>query len=142
MTTYTYSIDFSVRDYECDIQGIVNNAVYQNYLEHSRHEYLKSIGINFAELAQEGINLVVIRVELDYRYPLISGDAFTVRLRMERMSPLKIAFYQDIFRLSDNRLILQGKIIGTALNKKGRPEMPEVLNNLFSVQPSTVTNTV
>ncbi len=58
---------FSVRDYECDLQGVVNNAVYQNYLEHARHVFLKEQGIDFAALAREGVNLVVIRAELDYK---------------------------------------------------------------------------
>lgn len=132
MSATTFSIEMSVRDYECDLQGIVNNAVYQNYLEHARHEYLKHIGINFAQLAAEGINLVVVRVELDYRFPLTSGDSFRVQLRMEKTSALKITFFQDIYRVSDNRCILQGKITGTALNKRGRPEIPEVLNLIFS----------
>ena len=35
-----YELAFSVRDYECDLQGIVNNAVYQNYYEHPRHQLL------------------------------------------------------------------------------------------------------
>jgi len=127
-----FLLDFSVRDYECDLQGIVNNAVYQNYLEHARHEYLKHVGINFAQLAAEGINLVVIRIELDYRFPLTSGDEFTVRSRMEQTSALKITFFQDIYRKKDSKLILQGKITGTALNKRGRPAIPEQLTKIFS----------
>ncbi|MCI5210943.1 MAG: acyl-CoA thioesterase, partial [Candidatus Electrothrix sp. ATG2] len=99
-----------VRDYECDLQGIVNNAVYQNYLEHTRHEYLKSIGIDFKDFTDRGINLVVVRVELDYKYPLTSGDDFAVRLNFVRESKLKFAFMQDIYRLSDEKLILKGKV--------------------------------
>ena len=34
-----FELKMSVRDYECDLQGIVNNAVYQNYLEHARHQF-------------------------------------------------------------------------------------------------------
>ena len=43
-----YTVKMSVRDYECDLQGIVNNAVYQNYLEHARHLYLQSKGIDLS----------------------------------------------------------------------------------------------
>ena len=51
-----------------DMQGVVNNSVYQNYLEHTRHEYIKSIGLDFATLTEKGINLMVKRVEIDYQY--------------------------------------------------------------------------
>ncbi|WLE97408.1 MAG: acyl-CoA thioesterase [Candidatus Electrothrix communis] len=125
MDNFVFSLEMSVRDYECDLQGIVNNAVYQNYLEHTRHEYLKSIGIDFKEFADQGVNLVVVRVELDYKFPLTSGDQFAVRMNFVRESKLKFAFLQNIYRLSDEKLILQGKVIGVALNGRGRPFVPE-----------------
>jgi YbgC/YbaW family acyl-CoA thioester hydrolase len=75
---YYYKLDFTVRDYECDIQGIVNNGVYMNYLEHARHEFLLAQGVDFAALAKQKINLVVVRAELNYKTPLTSGDAFWV----------------------------------------------------------------
>ena len=122
-----FRLDFQVRDYECDLQGVVNNSVYQNYLEHARHEFIKSLGLDFAELARQQINLVVVRAELDYKKPLTSGDTFWVNTRVERISPLRFAFLQDIYRLPDNDLVLQGKIIGTALNQRGRPKLPPQL---------------
>jgi acyl-CoA thioester hydrolase len=129
-----YSLQMSVRDYECDVQGIVNNSVYQNYLEHARHVYLKEIGINFAEYAQRGIHLVVVRAELDYKTPLQSGDKFNVSVRMVRESPIRFAFLQEISRVSDNRLVLSAKIIGTALNTNGRPELPAELVALLPAE--------
>jgi len=131
MSDYAFSMEMDVRDYECDIQGIVNNAVYQNYLEHARHEYLKEVGIDFAEYARNGINLVVVRAELDYKLPLMSGDKFQVGLNMERESKIKFAFHQDIIRLVDEKIMVKGKIIGTALNQKGRPAIPDELNKLL-----------
>ncbi len=43
MKDYKFCLDFKVRDYECDMEGIVNNATYMNYLEHARHEFLHTI---------------------------------------------------------------------------------------------------
>lgn len=131
MKNTLYQVEMSVRDYECDIQGIVNNAVYQNYLEHARHEYLKNVGVNFTELAKQGINLVVVRIEMDYKLPLLSGDDFYVTVEMERESRVKFSFQQEIYRKHDNKLMLQGKVIGTALTDSGRPKIPGVLEALF-----------
>ena len=128
---YAFTLEMEVRDYECDMQGIVNNSVYQNYLEHARHVYLKTVGIDFKEFTERGINLVVVRAELDYKSPLQSGDRFTVGLNMVRESPLRFAFYQDILRLPDMKPAIKAKIIGTALNGRGRPEIPAELEALM-----------
>lgn len=134
MQSYSFTLPMSVRDYECDMQGIVNNSVYQNYLEHARHEYLKKVGIDFKAYARQDINLVVVRAELDYKFPLESGDRFIVALNVAKESRLKFAFYQDIFREKDQKLILKAKITGTALNQRGRPEIPEQLNVLLETR--------
>lgn len=135
MNDYDYTITMDVRDYECDMQGVVNNSVYQNYLEHARHEYLKSLDIDFAELSRQNINLVVVRAELDYKLPLISGDRFNIGINMLRESKVRFAFYQNIYRDSDNKLVMKAKIIGTALNQRGRPEIPAALDRLLE-QPA------
>lgn len=126
-----FSMEMAVRDYECDMQGVVNNAVYQNYLEHARHEYLKSIGIDFADLTAQGINLVVTRAEIDYRMSLKSGDRFVVEVSPERLSPLRIGFRQRILRLPDCTTAVQALIIGTALSATGRPRIPAELDALL-----------
>ncbi len=125
MSDYDFRLDFQVRDYECDMQGVVNNAVYQNYLEHARHEFIKHLGLDFAELTRQQVNLVVVRAELDYKTSLRSGDRFWVGTRLERVSRLRFAFVQDIFRSPEDIPVLQGRVIGTALNERGRPKMPE-----------------
>ena len=129
---YSHSIKLKVRDYECDMQSVVNNGVYQNYLEHARHEFLQARGINFAEMTAKGINLVVIRAELDYRDSLRSNDLFTVNSNFERLSKIRFLFKQDIYRLSDNKLMLEARITGTSLNADGRPFVAIELQHLFS----------
>jgi len=110
-----------VRDYECDLQKVVNNSVYQNYLEHARHEFLLQNDINFSELAEAGINLMVVRVELDYKKPLVSQDDFYVTVKVQKESRVKYAFIQNIHHKEDDRLMVSAKTLGVALNERGRP---------------------
>ena len=76
MEKYIYELKMKVRDYECDLQGIVNNANYQHYIEHTRHEFLLSAGISFAQLHEQGIDAVVARLSIAFKTPLRSGDEF------------------------------------------------------------------
>ena len=123
-----------VRDYECDFQGVVNNSVYQNYLEHTRHQYIKTIGLDAVELSKDGINLMVTRVEIDYKSSLKSGDKFVSFLKMKRISPLRFGFVQHIYRLPDNKLVIKALVIGTSVNERGRPESPEKLIKVWGIE--------
>lgn len=121
---YLFELEFLVRDYECDLLGVVNNAVYQHYLEHARHELMHSADIDFAKLHDEGIDLIVARVEIDYKYPLKSRDKFVVCINVHREGRLRFVFDQDIYRLPDEQIILHGKVIGVCL-QNGRPVVPD-----------------
>lgn len=131
--TEVFTLDFKVRDYECDLQGVVNNANYQHYLEHTRHEYLQHIGIDFAKLAEEGTLLVVKRIEIDYQFPLRSHDYFQVDCQLERISPLRFGFNQKIIRMPDKKVIVSAKVIGTCINQKGRPFLPPEIDKAFTI---------
>ncbi len=127
-----FTVDFKVRDYELDMQGIVNNSVYFNYLEHARHEFLLAKGVDFAALARDNINLVVIRSELDYKASLTSGDRFQVTVQFEQISKLKFGFRQQVIRSDDQKLMVDALVIGAAINAQGRPFVPDALSQLAS----------
>ena len=131
MNEQSFKLELEVRDYECDIEGIVNNAVYMNYLEHARHAFLKHKGFDFATLTQKGIRLVVIRIEADYLYPLRSGDNFQITASIERTSKLRFGFSQDIIRTQDNKPIMKAKVFCTSLNADGKPAYFKELEELF-----------
>jgi acyl-CoA thioester hydrolase len=120
---YFSGLEFIVRDYECDIQGVVNNANYQHYLEHARHEFLISKGISFAHLHEEGLDLIVTKVEIEYKYPLKSRDRFLVTVRVLKEGNIRIVFLQEIFRLPDMKPIIRAKVTGAA-TINGRPVYP------------------
>jgi acyl-CoA thioester hydrolase len=123
---YSFSLEFSVRDYECDLQGVVNNANYQHYLEHARHEFLLHNGVSYSGLHEEGTDLFVIRVEIDYKSPLRSGDKFVVKLYPEMEGQLRLVFVQEIFRLPELKTVVKARVTGVAI-KNGRPVRPTQL---------------
>ncbi len=130
MKDFDYQIELEVRDHECDIQGIVNNSVYQNYLEHCRHKFLNEIGLSFAEMHNQGIDAVVIRAEIDYKSPLRPGDSFIVQLKMAKQGRLRIIFRQEILRKADQKLMISARIT-TVLTRNGKPISPESLEEAF-----------
>lgn len=109
MEKYIFELTMKVRDYECDLQGIVNNANYQHYLEHTRHEFLHTTGASFARLHDEGIDPVVARINMAFKTPLKSGDEFVSKLYL-RKEGIKYVFHQDIFRLPDGKVSLRATV--------------------------------
>lgn len=109
MKQYLFQLEDKVRDYECDLQGVVNNANYQHYMEHTRHEFLESLGENFGAMHEQGIDAFVSRVDIQYKHSLRSGDRYRSCLNLSKKGP-KLIFEQDIYRLSDGALATRGTV--------------------------------
>lgn len=106
---YIFETRMMVRDYECDIEGIVNNANYLHYAEHTRHLFLKQCGLSFTQMHQKGIDAVVARMNLQYKVPLTCDDEFISRLAMTKEG-LRYIFHQDIYRASDEKLCFRAAV--------------------------------
>ncbi len=109
MSKYIFELEMKVRDYECDLQGIVNHANYLHYLEHTRHEFLDTLNLNIAELHEKGVDPVVARANMAFKTPLTSGDSYLSKLYL-RKEGIKYLFHQDIFRKSDQKLVIRAVI--------------------------------
>ena len=117
----TFQIVMAVRDYELDQYGVVNNAVYNNYLEHTRHDFLTLVGIDAAAVAAQGRSLALSRLTVQYRASLRSKDNFQVRLRVSAMSGARVTFYQEIHKLPELQLMLEAWAEAVFLDERGRP---------------------
>lgn len=93
---YIYEMPLKVRDYEVDSQGIVNNANYLHYLEHTRHEFCQEHGVSFRDMQRDGIDPVVSKIEISYLTPLRLAETMTSCLWLERRGA-RFIFHQDIF---------------------------------------------
>ena len=116
---YIFTLEIAVRDYELDSEGIVNNAIYLHYLEHTRHAFVKQEGIPFGSLTSDGLMPVVRRLEIKYCTPLRTGDVVLSRLWIERKGP-RFIFYQDLFRKADEVPVAKAVVTIVCMDKEGR----------------------
>ena len=124
-----FQLEDKVRDYECDLQGVVNNANYQHYMEHTRHEFLESLGENFGAMHEQGIDAFVSRVDIQYKHSLRSGDRYRSCLNLSKKGP-KLIFEQDIYRLSDGALATRGTVESVVV-QNGRLTRGEYFDELL-----------
>ena len=116
---YFFSLEIAVRDYELDSEGIVNNAIYLHYLEHTRHAFVKQEGIPFGSLTSEGLVPVVRRLTIDYYTPLRSGDVMLSKLWIEREGA-RFIFHQDIFKQGSGERVVSADVTIVCMEKNGR----------------------
>lgn len=116
-----FVLDFQVRDSELDQYGVVNNAIYQVYLEHTRHEFLIAVGMDAAEIAREGRSLAVSGINIRYRAPLRSRDLFQVSLTISRLSGARVEIHQIIRKPGGETLILEAWVEAVFLDERARP---------------------
>lgn len=128
MEKYVYELEMSVRDYELDSEGIVNNANYLHYLEHTRHEFCSANGISFAEMQNRGIIPVLNRVEIDYKTPLRSGGRFVSKLWLERRG-VRFVFHQDLFKLSGEMVV--SAVVSCVCLENGKLDRGDMLAEIF-----------
>lgn len=127
-----YVWEDEVRDNETDLQGIVNNSNYFVYMAHTRHKHLKMLGVDFAEVAQRGYNLVLVHTDISFKDSLRSGDLFSVTSKIETRGKVRVAFLQKVIRRSDQKVVAEAINTATCIHvQTGRPRFPEEIKKLF-----------
>ncbi|MFD3651921.1 acyl-CoA thioesterase [Streptomyces sp. 24-1644] len=74
----TFFVDVTVRGYELDTQGHLNQAVYLQYAEHARWELLRAAGLPQEKLLASGVGPVALEVTVKYASELRGGDKVRV----------------------------------------------------------------
>lgn len=109
MKDYLYKIEMETRDYECDVQGVVNNANYQHYLEVTRHCWLKQNGFSFQKWHDDGLDMMVSEINIKYKTSLRGQEEFISCMNLRREGP-RFIFDQDIYRKSDGKLCVSASV--------------------------------
>lgn len=119
------TIELTVRSYELDSYNHVNNAVYLNYLEYARMEFLNRIGFDFKALTLEGYMLYVTHVDIRYKASAKLGDRLFIDVEHTKLGKLSGTFHQ-IVRNESGLVCAEADVSWGCVNKEGRPaKLPE-----------------
>jgi len=135
-----YETLLKVRSYECDLYGHVNNAVYLNYLEAARVEFLSTMGLTLQALKESGFLLPIIKIEIEYKKPLFAEDEIKVTVQWLLRGKSSSVFEQKIIHTQSGEVAAKAKITWATINLKGKPiPIPETLlqrvQNTFNELP-------
>lgn len=125
-----FELKMKVRDYECDIQGVVNNANYLHYFEHARHEFMEACGIRLRDITSENIIPLLRQVSVKYKNSLRGSEEFICTINLEREG-LRYYFIQKIYRLPEMTLCADARIEVVCLIN-GKVSKPELFDKAFA----------
>jgi len=134
LTETGHSLTQRVYYEDTDFSGFVYHARYLHFMERARTDYIRCLGVNQRELANdsEGTMFVVHRMEIDFRGPARMDDILTILTTTEKAGGAKMVLSQEV-RCAD-RLLISAKVIIAVVNSAGRPRrLPEELARKFAI---------
>jgi acyl-CoA thioester hydrolase len=114
-------ITIRVRYAETDRMGLLHHANYLVYFEQGRTELLRSRGVSYRDLEDQGYLLVLTRLQVRYRSPARYDDLLTLRTTVVRTTSVKIEHRYELFR--DGALLAEGQSTLGCVNREGRVQM-------------------
>ena len=93
-----HEIEIRVRYQETDAQGRVHHANYFTYFEMGRIEQLRASGVNYGDLEEQGILLVVQKIQCQFIQPASYDDVLTLRTIVDRITPARIEHRYEVLR--------------------------------------------
>lgn len=122
----------TVRSYELDSFGHVNNGTYTNYLESARCDYLKEAGIHFSDFDAWKKFPVIAKVMIEYKAPAYYMEILHIDATVKNLGKSSFIYEYKIYK-DDGTLVALAETLMVFVNEKGKPcYMPEKVREAFS----------
>ena len=112
--------DLIVRTYECDSYGHVNNAVYVNYLEYGRMQFLNGIGFDYKEMIKAGYYIYITHIDIHYKASAFLMDKLFIDVEPIDTGAVKGTLRQ-VIRKEDGTVCVEADVTWATVNTQGRP---------------------
>lgn len=101
-----------------DYGGIVWHGTYLTWMEEARIEYLRSIGIEFADLVAMGCDLPVVELSLRYHLPIRLGVSAIVKTRLIDTKGVRINWDYEIQSYDGKEMFVTGKVVLVGVDRE------------------------
>ena len=122
---FTHKTTVKVRFHEVDMLGVCNNAVYINYFEQARLEYVKEAGlIPEGGIFSDGNLFFMVRNEINYRGHSFFDDELDVYSKVSYIKNSSFGYDHLIVRKKSGEIIVDGKGVVVFVDPKSRKSSP------------------
>jgi len=132
---FKHKFPIRVRNYHVDSQGIVHNAIYLEYCETGRVEYVRELGIKLMPTGtfDHGVMINVKRNEINYEAPAYVDDLINVYTRISYIKNSSFCFEHLILNSETGQLLVTQKSVQVNINPgTKRPErLPDNLRDII-----------
>jgi acyl-CoA thioester hydrolase len=119
-------VTIRVRYAETDRMGLLHHANYLIYFEQGRTELLRSHGLSYKDLEDQGFLLVLTKIEVKYRWPAHYDDVLTLKTIVTRTTSVRIDHRYELY--CEGRLLAEGASTLACVDREGRPQaLPDFL---------------
>jgi acyl-CoA thioester hydrolase len=111
--------------------GVVHHANYLTYFELGRTEMLRAAGGNYRRMEEQGLRVVVAKLECKYRKPARYDDEIVVRTTVSRVTPAKLEHTYLILR--DDEVLAEGWVLLAVVDANGKVQrVPDFLGGAMA----------
>src|SRR5205085_10651542 len=122
----TGEITIRVRYAETDRMGLLHHANSLVYVEQAQTELLRSRGLAYKDLEDQGYLLVLVKAEVRYRSPARYDDLLTLRTSVVRTTAVRIEHRYELLRAGF--LLAEGNTTLACVDREGKLQaLPEFL---------------
>jgi acyl-CoA thioester hydrolase len=110
-----------VRYQETDQMGVVYHANYLVWFEIGRTDFIRQLGVTYAELETKGLLLPVVEANCKYRRPAKYDDDIVIRTRISELKGARLTFGYEAVRKEDQLLLAEGFTMHVFTSPEFRP---------------------
>jgi acyl-CoA thioester hydrolase len=117
---HTYEHRLRSRYSETDKMGYVYYGRYLEYFEEARTEMIRSMGVSYSQMEDEGIMLPVIHSEIDYKQPLFYDELITIKVHVFSVPTLRLVTYYEVIAEEREIICALGEVSLVFMNSSTR----------------------